>query len=335
MLVVISFVLLFAPLFKKFRIFEKENLCANFMSMEYTTVLRAVAILMVMQQHLSGFIFGSRIFTPFGGGGVAIFLIISGYGLTISTKNKGLTGFWKKKFVRVFIPWLFVWMVMTILQRENLVSYSSLSSLFLLNTTNWYLQYLLLCYIVFYVCHKWFYNVRWIIMSGFSILTFILWGNIQAEQSCSFFLGCLIAENGMVYSWIKNHIKKLCYICILLFCISLFVKQIGCIRIMLETNFFVEHSVNIVLKISLALFVMSICFLIYRCINMKYARFIGKISYELYLVHLFVMIGVCRAFSDIPYIQLITFILGTVCISCLLFLLDSKLLIVCSSKKND
>ena len=71
MLVVISFVLLFAPLFIKFRIFEKENLCANFMSMEYTTVLRAVAILMVMQQHLSGFIFGSRIFTPFGGGGVA------------------------------------------------------------------------------------------------------------------------------------------------------------------------------------------------------------------------------------------------------------------------
>lgn len=67
MLVVISFVLLFAPLFIKFRIFEKENLCANFMSMEYTTVLRAVAILMVMQQHLSGFIFGSRIFTPFGG----------------------------------------------------------------------------------------------------------------------------------------------------------------------------------------------------------------------------------------------------------------------------
>ena len=74
MLVVISFVLLFAPLFKKFRIFEKENLCANFMSMEYTTVLRAVAILMVMQQHLSGFIFGSRIFTPFGGGWSCHFL---------------------------------------------------------------------------------------------------------------------------------------------------------------------------------------------------------------------------------------------------------------------
>ena len=68
MLVVISFILLFAPLFIKFRIAEKENVCTNFMSMEYTTVLRGVAILMVMLQHLSGFVLGSRLFTPFGGG---------------------------------------------------------------------------------------------------------------------------------------------------------------------------------------------------------------------------------------------------------------------------
>lgn len=39
----------------------------EFMSLDYTTVMRGVAILMVMLQHLSGFVFGSRVFTPFGG----------------------------------------------------------------------------------------------------------------------------------------------------------------------------------------------------------------------------------------------------------------------------
>ena len=39
----------------------------EFMSLDYTLVMRGVAILMVMLQHLSGFVFGSRVFTPFGG----------------------------------------------------------------------------------------------------------------------------------------------------------------------------------------------------------------------------------------------------------------------------
>ena len=40
---------------------------AEFMSLDYTLAMRGVAILMVMLQHLSGFVFGSRVFTPFGG----------------------------------------------------------------------------------------------------------------------------------------------------------------------------------------------------------------------------------------------------------------------------
>lgn len=53
-----------------FTIYVRKNVRQTdirFMSMDYTQVLRGVAILMVMQQHLSGFVFGSRVFTPFGG----------------------------------------------------------------------------------------------------------------------------------------------------------------------------------------------------------------------------------------------------------------------------
>lgn len=66
----ISFIILFVPIFVKVHSNPTDKVNANtiFMSFQYTTVLRAVAILMVMLQHLSGFLLGSRIFTPFGGG---------------------------------------------------------------------------------------------------------------------------------------------------------------------------------------------------------------------------------------------------------------------------
>ena len=193
-----------------FSIYVRKNVRhtdIRLMSMDYTQVLRGVAILMVMLQHLSGFVLGSRIFTPFGGAGVAVFLIISGYGLSISTNKKGLKGFWTKKLVRVFLPWLFVWLTMVLLNGEKKFSAPSLSALFLLDSTNWYLQYLLLCYLSFYISHKWFYKFRWLLLSCFFILSFAFWGNIQAEQSCSFLIGCLIAEKAKLFKWIVEKIK--------------------------------------------------------------------------------------------------------------------------------
>lgn len=80
----ISIIVLFVPVLLNVhsKASDRVNAHTNFMSFQYTTVLRAVAILMVMLQHLSGFVLGSRIFTPFGGSGVAVFLIVCGYGLS-------------------------------------------------------------------------------------------------------------------------------------------------------------------------------------------------------------------------------------------------------------
>ena len=97
------------------------------MSMEYTNILRCIAIFMVMMQHLAGFILDSRYFTPFGGAGVCIFLIISGYGLTKSSQKNGLKDFWKKKFFRVFFPWFLIWSV-TLLTSHKQMSYLNLIS---------------------------------------------------------------------------------------------------------------------------------------------------------------------------------------------------------------
>mgnify|MGYP004627064423 CR=1 FL=1 len=59
----------------------------EFMSISHTNICRAVAAIIIILQHVSGG-FGIRYFTPLGGIGVAIFLILSGYGLNESYKKK-------------------------------------------------------------------------------------------------------------------------------------------------------------------------------------------------------------------------------------------------------
>lgn len=92
-ILVIAFMIVTYSLIKK----QSEN-AEKLLSVGYTTVLRGIAILMVYLQHTMGGL-GSRFFTPLGGGGVAIFLIISGFGLSESYKKKGLSQYWKKKFL--------------------------------------------------------------------------------------------------------------------------------------------------------------------------------------------------------------------------------------------
>lgn len=68
-----------------------------------TEAFRGIAILLIMTQHLAGHL-GTNIFTPFGGIGVAIFLVLSGFGLNESFKKNGINGFLTRKFYRIWLP---------------------------------------------------------------------------------------------------------------------------------------------------------------------------------------------------------------------------------------
>ncbi len=302
------------------------------MSLDYTTVMRGVAILMVMLQHLSGFVFGSRVFTPFGGGGVAIFLIISGYGLTLSSEKKGLEGFWRKKAVRVFFPWMVVWAAMVAIRGYGSEG-CSIDTLFLLSRFNWYLQYLLACYAVFYVAHRWCHRYRFWLLGTFAVATFALWGNIQAEQGASFIVGCLLAERGRFFSWTRGHLRWIAVVALVAFVVSLGIKQVGSVRALMDSVPLVGHSVNLCLKFSLAAFVMAACFVAFPVVNGAWSKWIGKISYELYLVHLFVVVGLCKQCGDSPVVWVAVFLGGSFLGAWLLYLLDNRVLSYSRKKK--
>ena len=248
--------------------------------------------------------------------------------MTISTNKKGLKGFWTKKLVRVFLPWLFVWLTMVLLNGEKKFSAPSLSALFLLDSTNWYLQYLLLCYLSFYISHKWFYHFRWLLMGGIFILSFVFWGNIQAEQSCSFLIGCLIAEKAKLFKWIVEKIKVIFIFSLFLGISLLAVKQLSIVRTLMDNVSLVDHAINMVMKTSIAISVMMLVRLFWSQINGRLAMFIGKISYELYLVHLFIVIGYCRIIGNMPLVSILVFVACSFLLSYLLYLVDNKILVL-------
>lgn len=74
-----------------FLIPQKDNKDFDFMSKSHTNICRGVAAIIIVFQHVAGG-FGVRYLTPLGGIGVAIFLILSGYGLNESFKRKGIGG---------------------------------------------------------------------------------------------------------------------------------------------------------------------------------------------------------------------------------------------------
>lgn len=66
---------------------QKDKSEFEFMSRTHTTVIKGLGAILVILQHV-GNALGTRLTTPLGGTGVAMFLIVSGYGLNESYKSR-------------------------------------------------------------------------------------------------------------------------------------------------------------------------------------------------------------------------------------------------------
>ena len=74
-------------------------------SKEDTQLLKGLAIMMVIIQHI-GQILHISVLNPLGPIGVCLFLFISGYGLSFSYEKNGRSGYFVKRVLKVYIPYL-------------------------------------------------------------------------------------------------------------------------------------------------------------------------------------------------------------------------------------
>ena len=86
-IIIISTFILFSIIIPKSR---NDNENDKYLSLDTSTILRGIAILLVIFQHFGGS-FGTNLLTPLGGTGVAIFLVLSGF-VHIPEHTRSLSG---------------------------------------------------------------------------------------------------------------------------------------------------------------------------------------------------------------------------------------------------
>ena len=131
----------------------------NIYDKEMTECYRGVAIILIVVQHCAGEL-GTNIFTPFGGIGVAVFLLLSGFGLTESFSKRGMRGFLKSKLWRVWVPFLLFYTGIYLLYDKHNYKNLFLNICSIRQDDYWYVHYMLRCYLVFWVAFKFFYKYR-------------------------------------------------------------------------------------------------------------------------------------------------------------------------------
>lgn len=194
--------------------------------------------------------------------------------------------------MHVLLPW---WIIYLLFLQDwgNVTGWDFVGYLSLTHIVHaWYLQYLFLWYVVFWLTHRFgvLYRWRYAVMGVAALVIFICWGNIQAEQAVTFVLGVWISDNKARIAEYAEA-KKRCWL--FGFCavaiVSLGIKQIPAIRDALDSYVLLFHVEQLLLKTSIALTVISGLGYCKVLVGNRFLMFTGVISYEMYLVHLFVV----------------------------------------------
>lgn len=262
---------------------ESENTTKNsFANINATTALKGLAILIIMIHHVGVNGYYCGYFHPLGGIGVAMFLFLSGYGITESYKKNKLTNFWKKKITRLFIPYI-IWIPLYYIT----MYYSILGSpkYFNIIPRYWFIEYLFIMYLIFYFI----FPLRrvWAISIITTICTFLFFffNNLQAEQSLSFWAGVWFSIYKTKISEVSINKKML---------IASFFLIIGLTSLIIKqelelSNFDYEgiyiKTANLLIKLPIGLSII-IVFLAIEKYYYKWLIFIGGLTYELYLTHI-------------------------------------------------
>ncbi|MGN0601582.1 MAG: acyltransferase family protein [Oscillospiraceae bacterium] len=128
---------------------KRTNNKFEFMSRNFTTAIKGFAILTVVWAHGSARL-GVGGIQFIAGVGVSLFLICSGYGLEMSYQSNGLKKFWEKRILAVCIPFWIVALIGLIVT-EQFAFEKFMNYLVFAKPTNWFIPYILICYLIFYI----------------------------------------------------------------------------------------------------------------------------------------------------------------------------------------
>lgn len=257
------------------------------MDREHTTVCKGIAIVMVITSHLAGNYTELRVFTPLGGIGVAIFLIVSGYGIACSYRENGLKKYWMKRLRYVWIPYFLCELIAGLLLGNASIK-TFVWDILLIHTRyvyGWYLQYIFLWYMFFWVVYRFVPQAkRFAAMLLIATIIFAFAPEIMAEQALSFFTGIIWADYFSQRKNMRDWKSTCCFF--VLGMGMLFAKQLPVIR---QSPDIIMKFVQLCIKLPLGIFFINCIYHMKKMFANKIWFFIGTISYEIYLVHGYIL----------------------------------------------
>lgn len=245
-----------------------------------TVILKGVAILLVILNHI---IESHGVHVPFGMMGVAMFLVLSGYGLNESLKRNGKRRYWVKKFRGVYLPYVVLSIAMMLIL-EGLDYGLIVNDILLLKPYycyGWYINFIALCYIAFYITsfipvQKW----RIVALTVFAFSILALYPVIGKLQGFSFVVGVIISQYPLLDRW-GGYIWGSCMF-------------IACLGFVLFQTVFSSIPYAPVLSLwaiglfgGIGLALWGVCVICSKSDSLWGGVFygIGLISYELYILH--------------------------------------------------
>ena len=269
------------------------------LSMPTTQSIRAAAALIVVFHHLAqkapSYSIGSLFFQRVGFLAVTIFFFYSGYGLMKSyrTKENYTQSFVQKRILTILLPYLsFVliyWIAGSALNRSYTVIalLQSFINGYPIVTDSWFVIALLLFYVFFYLLMKIFRKNYLLIFFG-SVFWAFGWIFLCKKFGFNIFwyntiiclcLGILVAliEDHLII-WLRKSYIPVCFCAFPPFLLILYNYMLFG-----SNNLFVYWLLEFLTIVCLMLVTMKLQ------INNPILKFLGKISFELYLIHRLIM----------------------------------------------
>lgn len=294
-------IFLFLPLiiFYNSKIFTRKNYNLEFLSKPTTNCVKGLCILIIIFHHVSLTMRNPALIKPFtlvGYLAVSLFFFLSGYGLMFSFLNKDnyLSNFFSKRLSKVYLPFVVVnALTLIAIYFSSNTKYSVADIILyilgikLIDSALWFVKSIILFYIVFYIAFKFFkkdtgcfllviYSIIYSIVC-YSLSLSSWWFNAVLCFPIGIYMATYYTK---IICFIQKSYIKIFLLSGFLFVVSFLLANLlkSPIKIILSTSstiFFVVFVLTILLK-----------FKIYS----KPLNSIGNLSYEMYLVHMKVLI---------------------------------------------
>ncbi len=263
---------------------------SDFFSKESTNWLRGIAIIFIMLAHYFASINSPWIFQTTGSLGVALFFLLSGFGLMAQKQKRSdyYKGFIVKRIFRIVVPFIIAFAFCCVMflicgfSFENNLFFEFFT-LSLPDTINWYLKIQMIMYIVFWLLMLALKNKsnKLFVVIIFSVsLIYMAIAYISGIETY-WFSSTLYFPLGMLLAMYKDKLYALInkkYIISVLISIVLFIAGFGLL-------YFIGGSVFYEMLYTLSVVLIFITILVKVHGNSKILLFMGNYSLELYLSH--------------------------------------------------